>query len=105
MTKLLVLQVQYFVGKGHSKIKVAGSNRTGASEIVAIPKRYRWVEIKHSKGDADYEPFNKTNLCGLAANLPNNYCNVMLQVCLLLLLLLAIIPQLNTNTPDFTGRR
>lgn len=58
------------------------SNRGGSQDpVAAIPKRYRKIELKHSnKDDFDYELYNKTKFCGLDANLPNNYCNVMLQV-------------------------
>lgn len=84
---LNLFQVQYFSGKVGGKAKGGIGGRLGNTEGLAIPKRYRWVELKHSKSDADYEPFNKSNLCGLAANLPNNYCNVMLQVGVLIFLL------------------
>lgn len=57
------------------------TNRGSSQDPVAIPKRYRRLELKHSnKDDMDFEPYNKTMFCGLEANLPNNYCNVMLEV-------------------------
>jgi PAB-dependent poly(A)-specific ribonuclease subunit 2 len=59
-----------------------GSGTTDSEgNFVLIPKRYRKLDLKHNnKDDGDYDLFNKTKFCGLEAQLPNNYCNAMLEV-------------------------
>lgn len=89
-----LLQVPYNLdrkrnnGKNKNYSNGDGPNRN-SNDPVAIPKRYRRHEVKHnSKDDFDYEQFNKTKFCGLESQLPNNYCNAMLEVSQKLLTLL-----------------
>jgi len=51
--------------------------------LYMVPKKYRKVVFKYSKlGEEENEMiqhYNKTNFAGLDPNVPNAYCNCMLQ--------------------------
>ena len=56
---------------------------SNGNQTVTIPKRYQKVELKYSKiglDDFDWRLYNKTSFAGLETDIPNSYCNSMLQV-------------------------
>ncbi|XP_044758606.1 PAN2-PAN3 deadenylation complex catalytic subunit PAN2 [Coccinella septempunctata] len=62
-----------------NKAKISDDN----SNFVAIPKRYRKLDVKYNKlgsDDFQFDQYNKTVFSGLESTLPNAYCNGMLQV-------------------------
>lgn len=79
-------QVRYNLQNGNN-IKTSSAkspqNQDNDSTFIAIPKRYRKVDVKYNKMGQDefqFDNFNKTPLVGLEAVLPNAYCNAVIQV-------------------------
>lgn len=83
----MFLQIPYNLEKrrGVATKLFSGDSRAKADDgtFVAIPKRYRKIEVKYSRlgyDEFDFDQYNRTSFCGLEATLPNSYCNAMLQV-------------------------
>lgn len=83
------MQIPYNLEKRRGLVAkpFAGDSRSKTDDgtFVAIPKRYRKIELKYSRlgyDDFDFDQYNRTSFCGLEATLPNSYCNAMLQVSL-----------------------
>lgn len=83
-----LLQVPYVFGQNGTSSPVSNLNKSpkhneDGSTFVAIPKRYRKIDVKYNKlgsDDFQFDQYNKTGFSGLEATLPNSYCNAMLQV-------------------------
>ncbi|KAL3273425.1 hypothetical protein HHI36_014869 [Cryptolaemus montrouzieri] len=82
-------QVIYNLGRNGYAMNAKNSPENKAklsddsSNFVAIPKRYRKLDVKYNKlgsDDFQFDQYNKTAFAGLESTLPNAYCNGMLQV-------------------------
>ncbi|XP_039443796.1 PAN2-PAN3 deadenylation complex catalytic subunit PAN2 [Culex pipiens pallens] len=80
-------QIPYMMDKSsasNTNATPVSSSQKGTTEqgMKLVPRRYRKVEVKYSKlgfEEFDFESYNQTGFVGLEANLPNAYCNAMLQ--------------------------
>lgn len=80
-------QVTYDLGlngiKSNNKQMIRSPKHNEETNFIAIPKRYRKIDVKYNKlgsDDFQFDHYNKTGLAGLEATLPNAYCNAMIQV-------------------------
>lgn len=72
-------QVSYQLNKNSTR----GSPVLKDDDHEKIPQRYLKVEVKYTRAgldDIDFNKYNCTSFSGLETNLPNSYCNNMLQV-------------------------
>lgn len=80
-------QIPYIIDKNSTSSTSTAPASSSSKNITdqgikLVPRRYRKVEVKYSKlgcQDFDFEQYNQTDFVGLEANLPNAYCNAMLQ--------------------------
>ncbi|KAJ8929829.1 hypothetical protein NQ314_017427 [Rhamnusium bicolor] len=80
-------QVVYEFGQNgytpHSTHSTKSPKHDDNGSFIAIPKRYRKIDVKYNKlgsDDFQFDHYNKTGFSGLEATLPNAYCNAMIQV-------------------------
>ncbi|XP_076249943.1 PAN2-PAN3 deadenylation complex catalytic subunit PAN2 isoform X1 [Rhynchophorus ferrugineus] len=78
-------QVTYDYGEnGHTSAHHRSpQHQENDNNFIAIPKRYRKVDVKYNKMGQDefqFDNYNKTGLAGLESILPNAYCNALIQV-------------------------